>query len=97
MIYKTSILALSMFFMLGATPTKKKEVIRFIMPSYKANCFTPLPCVAYAIGWNTMGTGINFSDTITIKVDKECIEKEILPLLKKDDNGKERQIRFRFR
>lgn len=100
MIYKTSILALGvLFFVLGATPTQeKKEVTRFIMPAYKQNCFIPLPCLARAIGWNTMGTGINFSDTITIKVDKECIKKTILPLLKikKDDNAKERSIRFRF-
>ena len=97
MIYKTAILALSMFFMLGATPIKgKKEVIRFVMPKNMSNCFIPLPCNAYAIGYNTMNSGVKFSDEISIKVDKECIRKKILPLLKKDGNGEELKIRFGF-
>lgn len=97
MIYKTALLALSMFFVLGATPTQeKKEVVRFVMPSYKANCFIPLPCNAYGIGYNSMNSGIRFSDEIVIKVDQKCIREKILPLLKKDGNGKERQIRFGF-
>ena len=99
MIYKTAILALSisMFFMLGATPTKEKqEVIRFVMPANMSNCFIPLPCNAYAIGYNTMGTGVRFSDEISIKVDKKCIREKILPLLKKDGNGEEFKIRFGF-
>ena len=96
MIYKTAILALSMFFMLGATPTKKKEVIRFVMPANMSNCFIPLPCNAYAIGYNTMGTGIRFSDEIVIRVDQKCLREKILPLLKKDGNGEELKIRFGF-
>ena len=97
MIYKTAILALSMFFILGATPTKEKqEVIRFVMPANMSNCFIPLPCNAYAIGYNSMGTGVRFSDEISIKVDKKCIREKILPLLKKDGNGEEFKIRFGF-
>lgn len=97
MIYKTAILALSIFFMLGATPTKEKqEVIRFVMPANMSNCFIPLPCNAYAIGYNTMSTGVKFSDEIVIRVSQECIRKKILPLLKKDGNGEELKIRFGF-
>ena len=97
MIYKTAILALSIFFMLGATPTKEKqEVIRFVMPANMSNCFIPLPCDAYAIGYNTMGTGIRLSNEIVIRVDQKCIREKILPLLKKDGNGEELKIRFGF-
>ena len=97
MIYKTAILALSMFFMLGATPTKEKqEVIRFVMPANMSNCFIPLPCDAYAIGYNTMGTGIRLSNEIVIRVDQKCIREKILPLFKKDGNGEELKIRFGF-
>ena len=97
MIYKTAILALSMFFMLGATPTKEKqEVIRFVMPANMSNCFIPLPCDAYAIGYNTMGTGIRLSNEIVIRVDQKCLREKILPLFKKDGNGEELKIRFGF-
>ncbi len=97
MIYKTAILALSIFFMLGATPIKgKKEVIRFVMPKNMSNCFIPLPCNAYATGYNTMATGIRLSDEIVINVDKKCIREKILPLFKKDGNGEELKIRFGF-
>jgi len=97
MIYKTAILALSIFFMLGATPTKKKqEVIRFVMPKNMSNCFNPLPCDAYAIGYNTMGTGIRLSNEIVIRVDQKCLREKILPLFKKDGNGEELKIRFGF-
>ena len=98
MIYKTAILALSMFFMLGATtPTQeKKEVIRFVMPANMSNCFIPLPCNAYAIGYNTMGTGIRLSNEIVIRVDQKCLREKILPLFKKDGNGEELKIRFGF-
>ena len=98
MIYKTAIiLVLSIFFMLGDTPTKeKKEVIRFVMPKNMSNCLMPMVCEAYAIGYNTMGTGIRFSDEIVIKVDQKCIREKILPLLKKDGNGEELKIRFGF-
>ena len=98
MIYKTAILlSLSMFFMLGATPTKEKqEVIRFVMPANMSNCFIPLPCDAYAIGYNTMGTGIRLSNEIVIRVDQKCIREKILPLFKKDGNGEELKIRFGF-
>lgn len=98
MIYKTAILlSLSMFFMLGATPTKEKqEVIRFVMPANMSNCFIPLPCDAYAIGYNTMGTGIRLSNEIVIRVDQKCLREKILPLFKKDGNGEELKIRFGF-
>ena len=98
MIYKTAILlSLSMFFMLGATPTKEKqEVIRFVMPANMSNCFIPLPCDAYAIGYNTMGTGIRLSNEIVIRVDQKCLREKILPLFKKDGNGEELKIRFVF-
>ena len=98
MIYKTAILlSLSMFFMLGATPTKEKqEVIRFVMPANMSNCFIPSPCDAYAIGYNTMGTGIRLSNEIVIRVDQKCLREKILPLFKKDGNGEELKIRFGF-
>ena len=99
MIYKTAILiALSMLFVLGATtPTQEKqEVIRFIMPSNKANCFMPLPCPAYAIGYNTTGSGFPFSDTIEIMVDKNCVKQKINPLLRKHKEKNERQISLSF-
>ena len=87
MIYKTAILALSMFFMLGATPTQEKqEVIRFM----------PLPCPAYAIGYNTTGSGFPFSDTIEIMVDKNCVKQKINPLLRKHKEKNERQISLSF-
>ena len=97
MIYKTAILiALSMFFVLGAaTPTQeKKEVVRFVMPAFKQTCFSPIPCTAYAIGYDSIKLGAKFADYIEIKIDSECFKKNILPLVKKDKD--ERQIRFRF-
>ena len=98
MIYKTAILlSLSIFFIIGATPTKEKqEVIRFVMPANMSNCFIPLPCDAYAIGYNTMGTGIRLSNEIVIRVDQKCLREKILPLFKKDGNGEELKIRFGF-
>tara|TARA_R110000851_G_scaffold317319_1_gene480726 strand:- start:292 stop:582 length:291 start_codon:yes stop_codon:yes gene_type:complete len=86
-----------MFFVLGATPTQeKKEVVRFVMPAFKQTCFSPIPCTAYAIGYDSIKHGAKFADYIEIKIDSECFKKNILPLVKKDKEKNERQISLGF-